>query len=402
MGGRVVPLISMHILMTFPYSIGTPGGGTYAFLQTARHLKSAGADVTVIFLQSGGLKLFLRKPVPPTKASTKPVHYLQEAGLNVISVPVNRLSYALDSFHMKNAVADFIKRNPVDVIISWHHEAALLSNIYKDHKIPFIFRASGNYNLIANNERGKIWSAVTTHLLKLAITKADAVWAPSQFTRSEVVEFFNLDPNLASVIPEGFNPKFLQVNRGKNENQPITRFLFFGMWTESKGITDALNAFGKVAAQGIQDWQFHIAGWGNIEIIQRAIQANNLMDRVEILGKLDHQCLIEQLEWAQVAVLPSKIESFGLAIAEAQAAGVPVVAYETSAVPEMIINGVTGWLAPLNQVDSLVNAIIEAISDPAQTYCMGLAGRENIRRRFSWPATVKQMLTEIERLINLQ
>ncbi|NIP32684.1 glycosyltransferase, partial [Candidatus Saccharibacteria bacterium] len=70
---------------------------------------------------------------------------------------------------------------------------------------------------------------------------------------------------------------------------------------------------------------------------------------VKLLGKLDHQELVKALEWAQVVLLPSQFESFGLAVAEAQTAALPVIAYHSAAVTEMIEDGKTGWLVPLNR-----------------------------------------------------
>ena len=58
---------------------------------------------------------------------------------------------------------------------------------------------------------------------------------------------------------------------------------------------------------------------------------------------------------------------YGLANAEAQAAGTPVVAYDVAAVPEVVEKGVSGWLAPLGSIDGLAAAIAEAMDDPART-----------------------------------
>jgi glycosyltransferase involved in cell wall biosynthesis len=126
-----------------------------------------------------------------------------------------------------------------------------------------------------------------------------------------------------------------------------------------------------------------------------------MMDQVRLLGKLDHPALIKALEWAQVAVLPSYIESFGLAVAEAQAGGLPVIAYDSGAVPEMVENGRTGWLVPLKQIDLLAEAILNSMKKPAKTYQMGLAGREKLAGRFTWSRTTQQMLNDIEKLQQL-
>lgn len=392
----------MRILMTFPFSIGLPGGGTYAYLQTARHLRMAGVNVTVMPLYSSGLKTYLRPTVPQSKSGQIQAVSLREIGIKVIPVNTNRLSFAFDSYDMKRTVSDYVQQEKVDVIISWHHEGAFLDNICKVNNIIFACRAAGNYQLIANHPNGRIWSLIAAQMLKQAFTKAEAVWSTSAFTRGETLRIFNLNPEKVKVIPEGIDPIFQTAVRERNENEPISRFLFFGMLTKNKGILDAIAAFGQLAAQGVKKWELHIAGWGDEEKLRQLLLEHSIADRVQILGKLDHPDLIKALEWSQVVMLPSVVESFGLAVAEAQASGVPVIAYKSGAVPEIIQDGITGWLVPVKRIDLLGEATIDSMKNPPRTYAMGLAGRENVAGRFTWKGTVEKMLTEIERIQHQQ
>jgi glycosyltransferase involved in cell wall biosynthesis len=110
---------------------------------------------------------------------------------------------------------------------------------------------------------------------------------------------------------------------------------------------------------------------------------------------LDHTALVRELECAHLAVLPSHAESFGLAVAEAQAAGLPVIACAVGAVPEVVENNVTGWLIPPGRDDLLAGAIVEAMGRPDRAYEMGLAGRERINRLFSWPSSAAAMLEHL-------
>ena len=66
--------------------------------------------------------------------------------------------------------------------------------------------------------------------------------------------------------------------------------------------------------------------------------------------------LRRELKDAHLAIMPSHAEAFGLSIAEVQAAGIPIVAYEAGSVSEVVENGVTGWLAPFRQVDRLAHS----------------------------------------------
>ena len=82
------------------------------------------------------------------------------------------------------------------------------------------------------------------------------------------------------------------------------------------------------------------------------------------MGPRKDEALRAELEQADLAIMPSHAESFGLALAEAQAAGLPVVAYHAGSVPEVIDDGVSGWLAPLHDVDRLAAFIEAATRDP--------------------------------------
>jgi len=95
--------------------------------------------------------------------------------------------------------------------------------------------------------------------------------------------------------------------------------------------------------------------------------------------------------------LPSYAESFGLAVAESQLSGLPVVAYNVGGVPEIVEHGHTGWLVPVGDVDALAGTIHAAIREPDAAFRMGLAGRKRVSARFSWVETGQTMLSVLKR-----
>ena len=134
--------------------------------------------------------------------------------------------------------------------------------------------------------------------------------------------------------------------------------------------------------------------------IGRALASRCLQEGMEVvMADVDEESLnkaARELEHAHLAIMPSHAESFGLSIAEAQAAGIPVVAYESGSVPEVVEDGVTAWLAPFRQVNQLAQLIESAICHPEQTYQAGLAGRERIKRLFTWEKTAASMFEKIQ------
>jgi glycosyltransferase involved in cell wall biosynthesis len=87
--------------------------------------------------------------------------------------------------------------------------------------------------------------------------------------------------------------------------------------------------------------------------------------------------------------MPSHFESFGLSIAEAQAAGLPVVAYAAGSVPEVVSDGRSGWLAPFRDVHALGECIAAAIANPAETARRGAAARARAAAEFDWRRTAR-------------
>lgn len=96
----------------------------------------------------------------------------------------------------------------------------------------------------------------------------------------------------------------------------------------------------------------------------------------------ERQDLVRWLSAADVFLLPSSQESFGLAAMEAMACEVPVVASRVGGLPEVVEDGVTGYLCAADDVDAMARRAIELLVDPSARSAMGLAAAESVRTRF--------------------
>ena len=155
---------------------------------------------------------------------------------------------------------------------------------------------------------------------------------------------------------------------------------------------DAIRALHQL---GTTDWELRIFGSGDRAAVDRAVLDLGLGNQVEVHGPIGAQELQQELERAHVAILPSYFEAFGLAFAEAQATGLPVIAYRAGSVPEVVLDGATGWLARPQDVDDLGRCIKEAVTDPQRTFAMGMAGRERARG-FTWRKTARTILEGLQ------
>jgi glycosyltransferase involved in cell wall biosynthesis len=98
---------------------------------------------------------------------------------------------------------------------------------------------------------------------------------------------------------------------------------------------------------------------------------------------------------ATVFVLPTLADAFPNVIREAMAAGLPCIASDIGSIPEMIIDGVTGHLVPVNDPDTLADRILRVIQNPEMARTMGEAGYERYSGRFTWSKVCDHIVDEM-------
>ena len=116
---------------------------------------------------------------------------------------------------------------------------------------------------------------------------------------------------------------------------------------------------------------------------------------VEWLGDLDKPALARVYQSAHVFCLPTRFEPYGIAFLEAMSFGLPCVGTDAWAVPEMIADGDTGFLVPVDDVETLADRLLKLLKDPVAARRMGEAGRER-SRHFTWEAAAARMARALE------
>jgi glycosyltransferase involved in cell wall biosynthesis len=159
---------------------------------------------------------------------------------------------------------------------------------------------------------------------------------------------------------------------------------------EQKGLIYGLRGFGRIADQ-FPAAHYVIAGDGLLRAdLEAAAQALDLAGRVHFLGwRSDAQAVLGALD---LLLAPSLWEGFGLVFLEAMALGVPVLSTHVSAIPEVVIDGETGWLVPPRDPDAIAAALREALSDPALLRARGEQGRQRLQAHFTVQAMVERTL----------
>jgi D-inositol-3-phosphate glycosyltransferase len=131
--------------------------------------------------------------------------------------------------------------------------------------------------------------------------------------------------------------------------------------------------------------------------LERHAVRRGLRDRVRFLGAIPHERLGDYYALADVCVVPSRTESFGLVALEAQALGTPVVAASVGGLREIVEDGVTGVLVEGRDPERYAEAIASVLEDPELRRSMSIEARLRAGR-FTWTRAVDRLASIYERL----
>jgi glycosyltransferase involved in cell wall biosynthesis len=167
--------------------------------------------------------------------------------------------------------------------------------------------------------------------------------------------------------------------------------LFLGRIYPVKGLPMLVEAWAKVRPPG---WRLQIAGpdeAGHRAKVEAAVAAANLKDVVTFLGPIAGEAKQSVLFSADLFVLPSHSESFGMAVAEALAHGLPVLTTTGAPWPMLRQLDCGWWVDPT--VDGLASGLKQATTQPPETLrAMGAKGREWVMTEFGWPSVANEFL----------
>ncbi|GAB4413943.1 MAG: glycosyltransferase [Anaerolineae bacterium] len=159
---------------------------------------------------------------------------------------------------------------------------------------------------------------------------------------------------------------------------------------EQKGLSYGLSGFASVA-QDFPQAHYVIAGDGPLRSdLQRQAEALRIAERVHFLGWQDR--VYPVLASLDVFLAPSLWEGFGLVLLEAMAYRLPIISTRVSAIPEIVLDGETGWLVSPRDADALAAAMRAALSDDVERQRRGQSGRQRLETSFTVETMVERTL----------
>ena len=175
--------------------------------------------------------------------------------------------------------------------------------------------------------------------------------------------------------------------------------LFLGRLEAAKGVFDLLEALAALhpAVPGLR---LVCAGEGDATALRRHAERLGLADAVKFTGWVGPSGKRALLESAAVFALPSYDEAMPVSLLEAMAAGIPAVASAVGGIPEVLSDGVTGFLVAPGDVATLERQLRRLLADPALAARIGAAGRESVRLRCA-PERALRRLEEVYAAVGL-
>jgi N-acetyl-alpha-D-glucosaminyl L-malate synthase BshA len=259
-----------------------------------------------------------------------------------------------------------------------HSVSALLARMMAAPKrLPFITTLHGTDITIVGHDRSYL------PITKFSIEQSDGVTAISNYLRETTLQEFDIKHPI-EVIPNFVNCDLykrvedspLRAKWAPN-GEPILMHL--SNFRPVKRVTDVVEIFARV--RGKIPAKLILMGDGpDRGAAEYIVRQKRLAKDVCFLGKQDH--VQDKLGLADLFLLPSDLESFGLAALEAMACEVPVIATNVGGLPEVVTHGVDGYLVPPRDVDAAAKFALDILTRPDRGRSLGKQARINARHRY--------------------
>lgn len=282
-----------------------------------------------------------------------------------------------------------------------HSVSALLARqmlAARGRHLPFVTTLHGTDITLVGQDRSYL------PVTRFGIENSDGVTAISSYLREKTLQEFQIQRPI-EVIPNFVNcDLYKPLEAGERStgraayaaaNEKI--LLHLSNFRPVKRVQDVVKVFAQVARE--LPTRLLLVGDGpersNAEYLVHSL---NLQDRVHFLGKQDE--VHRLLPLADLLLMPSKLEAFGLVALEAAACRVPTIATRQGGVPELIDDGINGRLLPVSDIDGMAQAAIGLLREPQKLDAMATAARQTAQQRFCASKIIPQYEAFYEQIIS--
>ncbi len=371
-----------------PVVVGGLGRHVHAL---ARHLTALGHEVVVLCRQEAG-----------TDAVTHPTTDSVAEGVRVIRIAEDptHLLFEKDLVAWTLAMGHGMIRAGLGLLAGWRPDVVHAHDWLVTHPAITLAEHAGG-PLVATmhaTEAGRHSGWLSQRLNQQVhsvewwlANRADALITCSSAMRSEVAYLFEVEPDEIAVIHNGIEPRGWRVSpadvraaRERHSPGGAPLVVYFGRLEWEKGVHDLLAALPRLR-RAHPGARLVVAGQG-VQAAALVEQARRLRVRrsVDFVGHLPDRSLVACLAAADVVVLPSRYEPFGIVALEAAAAGAPLVASTAGGLAELVVDGVTGLSVEPGDVDGIVDGVRAVLADPAAAARRARAAKARLGAEFDW------------------
>ncbi|WP_069593128.1 glycosyltransferase family 4 protein, partial [Methanosphaera sp. WGK6] len=351
------------------------GGGEIRYHELTKRLVKQGHKVDILTMNVEGA----------------PHHEIQD-GINIyhIGPTIKTPPYRSKGKILKYmyAVFKWLNSHDYDIIDAQAYSPLFPAALYskKSHKplIGTIYDVS-NGNQDQYSQQATIAYLGEKFFVKLPFTKILTI---SEDTKTSLINNFNRNAENIEVNYIGVNLE--GIDSVKCDKKDNNRVLFVGRLVPHKHADHLLSIINNIKEK-YPDIHLVIIGKGTEkESLLKYVEDNNLEDYVEFMQELSNEELTYQMKLANVLVLPSTREGFGMVLSEANACHTPTIAYASGGVVEVVDDTRTGYLVKPGDITTLQEKIEYILDNKDVEEKLGLQGRKYVEEKFNWDNLVSQ------------
>jgi N-acetyl-alpha-D-glucosaminyl L-malate synthase BshA len=285
--------------------------------------------------------------------------------------------YDLDLLHVHYAIP-----HSVSALLA----RQMLADGPRGRKLPFVTTLHGTDITLVGLDRSYL------PITRYSIDQSDGVTAISNYLRDRTMRVFDVKKEI-EVIYNSVNcdvyTRIKDADKLRAEYAPNGEKLLVHLsnFRPVKRLSDVIEIFDRVRKQ-VPSKLLLIGDGPDRSVAEWMAVQKGIHEDVLFLGKQDQ--VQEKLGISDILLMPSELESFGLAALEAMACEMVPIATRTGGVPEVIEDGVSGFLADVGDVDKMASYAVELLTNESRLRAMGKAAREMARSRFCASKIVPQ------------
>lgn len=227
---------------------------------------------------------------------------------------------------------------------------------------------------------------------KWTARRADAVGSVSKRDLKTAGELWQLDADKSHWVPNAIY--FDDFNVGTSRREHV---VFVGRLEHRKGIQTFLQV-AELICKDVEDVDFLVLGDGSLRDYAEAFGKKRCSGRLKVLGHVPHRMVADFLAHAAALVLPSYAEGLPTICLEALASGTPVVATRVGGIPEVVIEGKTGFLFRPGDIARCREMVMVLLGEEKLRRKMGVEGRNLVEKFYTWDRVLEKV-EEIYKII---